>query len=43
MGSVSLALWREPRQFEAGFRELIHANQSLRNWPLRAGEATGRR
>jgi glycosyltransferase involved in cell wall biosynthesis len=42
-GYANSALCRRPRHQEAGFREFVHENQSVRNWRLRAREAGGRR
>jgi glycosyltransferase involved in cell wall biosynthesis len=36
------AVRRRPRHAEAGIREFVHSNQSLRKWPLRAREVMGK-
>ena len=42
-GYACAAVTRKPRHADAGFREFVHSNQSLRHWPLRAREVTGKR
>ncbi len=42
-GYASSAVRRGPRHAEAGFREFVRGNQSVRNWRLRAREVGGRR